>query len=105
MRVARSPRVISCSKSRTCGEKVWPRLGAPIRSVAAVRERQLIQHSVDELELRLVVARPLTAEEETRIRERLGSELRHPFVVRFTYVDALADRAGRKFEEVVSHLK
>ena len=63
-----------------------------------VRQYQYVQKSLEEIEVRLVVGRPLTGDEEARIADFLAHSLRHPFACRFVYVDEIPRLAGGKYE-------
>ena len=86
------------------GSKHWPTVGfRAFRDIAPIRQYQAIQHSLDTVEMKLVVDRPLTSEQQallcTVIRDKLG----YPFILRFTYYDAeLPNTRGGKYEEFVS---
>ena len=59
------------------GSRHWPRTGFhSYRSIAPVRQYQMIQHSTDRIELRLAVPEPLsdaqTAAFEAKLRETIG---------------------------------
>jgi phenylacetate-CoA ligase len=63
--------------SRADGSRHWPRTGFhAYRSIANVRQYQMIQHAVDRIELRLAVPEPLTDEQraafEVKLRETIG---------------------------------
>lgn len=83
------------------GKKIWPFLGF-YRDTLPVRQRQVIQHSVDHVELRLVVDRPLTGLEEEQARVHFCETIGHPFRVTITYLDEIPRSSGGKFEEFTS---
>lgn len=82
----------------------WPQVGFyEYREVAPVRQYQMVQHSLEEIELRLVTDRPLSAEEEAKLAAVVQRWLQHPFQVRFTYFAGRIPRGpGGKFEDFVS---
>jgi phenylacetate-CoA ligase len=80
------------------GKKVWPILGF-YRDTLPVRQRQVIQKSLEEVELRLVVQRPLSGSEEEQARATLREKLGHPFRVTISYHDEIPRSRGGKFEE------
>ena len=80
------------------GRKVWPILGF-YRDTLPVRQRQVIQKSLEEVELRLVVERPLTGPEEEEARATLRAKLGHPFRVTISYHTEIPRSRGGKFEE------
>jgi phenylacetate-CoA ligase len=87
------------------GKRYWPTFGsAGLAGLAPVLRQQLVQTSLEAIEVRLVTARPLTAGEETRLREHIHSKLPAPFDIRFSYHDDLPRSAGGKFEDFVSRV-
>jgi phenylacetate-CoA ligase len=87
------------------GERFRPRLGwRLIREIAPVTQGQFIQHSVDKLEGKLVVARPLTPGEESLIRQHLSARMPQATEIVFTYVDEIQRSGNGKFEDFVSLL-
>ena len=85
------------------GDKKWPLLGTDqFNRIAAIAQFQLLQHSVDELEFKLVVASPLSTAQETALTAHLQAALGHPFAIRFTYLDEIPRSAGGKFEDFIS---
>lgn len=86
------------------GEDRMPRLGdmkmgREFGETAGLRQIKCIQHSVDKLELQLVVGRPLTAAEQSRVIEILLEHIGHPFQVELTFPTEIARGAGGKLEE------
>ncbi|MCH8188724.1 MAG: phenylacetate--CoA ligase family protein [Proteobacteria bacterium] len=87
------------------GEQIWPAFAKALReALPQLRQAQLVQRTLDEIEVRLVVARPLTPREEDRARRALGKALSDAFAYRFVYVDEIPRSAAGKFEEVKSAL-
>ncbi len=87
------------------GDKMWPAFSKALRqALPQLRQAQLVQRTRDEIEVRLVVARPLTPMEEDRARAALGKALSDAFTYRFAYVDEIPRSPGGKFEEVKSEL-
>lgn len=86
------------------GERHWPLVGAyHFREVADIRQYQLIQHTSDDIEVRLVVAQPLTSSQEARLTAIIHNALGHAFPLRFNYSSQeLPKTRGGKFEEFVS---
>ncbi|MBI5790976.1 MAG: phenylacetate--CoA ligase family protein [Rhodocyclales bacterium] len=85
------------------GEKRWPLVGfAEYRAIAPIRQYQMVQTSLDALELRLVVERPLSAVEEAALTAVVQRSLGHPFALRFDYRDRLLPAASGKSEEFLS---
>ena len=88
------------------GRRVWPLIGfMAFREIAPVRQFQLVQHALEDIEVRLSVARELTRGEEERLAGVINKALGYPFTLRFTCSRAeLATGPGGKFEEFVSGL-
>lgn len=84
------------------GSRHWPLFGLrDCREVAPVRQFQLVQRSFDSVELKLVVERSLTIDEERALCARVSAQL-GPFTVTPVYVDdRIAAGANGKFEEFV----
>ena len=86
------------------GSRHWPLVGFhAFRGIAPIRQYQAVQHSLDTVEMNLVVDAPLTGEQETLLRRVIQDALGYPFNVRFSYSDAeLPKTLGGKFEEFIS---
>jgi phenylacetate-CoA ligase len=82
------------------GRTAWP--GFPLNALVkleAIRELKMIQHSLEEIEVQVVLGRALTPDEETTLAEAVRTRLRHPFHVRLTTVERIARGAGHKRED------
>jgi phenylacetate-CoA ligase len=87
------------------GKRYWPTFGsAGLAGLAPVMRQQLVQTSLETIEVRLVTACPLTPEDEARLRGHILSKLPVPFEIRFSYHDNLARSSGGKFEDFVSEV-
>ncbi|HAF44094.1 MAG TPA: phenylacetate--CoA ligase family protein [Gallionellaceae bacterium] len=86
------------------GKRHWPLIGAhSYREVADIRQYQAIQHSLEDIEIRLVIDEPLSKMQEARLTELARQALGHPFPLRFSYSkDELPKTGGGKFEEFIS---
>jgi len=67
-----------------------------------VLQFQFIQHSLDEIEKRMVVSSLLSPEQEERTRELMIRNLGHPFRITFTYLDEIPLSPRGKYEEFIS---
>lgn len=85
------------------GSKHWPLVGAyHYREIADIRQYQAIQHTLEDIEIRLVVS-PLTREQEAAIGALAHQALGYPFRLRFSYFEQeLPGTRGGKFEEFIS---
>ncbi len=87
------------------GRRHWPSLpSARWTAVAPVRQYQLVQQTLHDIEARLVVKRALTATEEKRLIAVFQELLGYPFRFRLTYLDAIARGPGFKYEDFVSNI-
>jgi phenylacetate-CoA ligase len=88
------------------GRRRWPLVGfMAFREIAPVRQFQLVQHALHDIEVRLSVERELTRGEEGRLAGVINEALGHPYALRFSCSCAeLSPGPGGKFEEFVSKL-
>jgi len=88
------------------GSRHWPSVGFhAFRGIAPIRQYQGVQHTVDTVEMKLVVDAPLSAQQEELLRTVILDALGYPFTLRFSYHDAeLPKTRGGKFEEFISLL-
>lgn len=87
------------------GETHFPLLGGErYAEIAPIRQYQVIQHSLREIEVRLVVDRPLPRDEEATLREFILSKLGYPFHLSFSYHARIPMGAGGKFEDFISEI-
>jgi phenylacetate-CoA ligase len=87
------------------GAKRYPFYGhSAMMSVRAIRQHQLVQKSLTEIEIRLVVSHPLSAAEEARIREAAIAGLGHPFEITLAYTDEIKRDASGKYAEFRSEI-
>lgn len=89
------------------GRKHWPLVGAyRFREVADIRQYQVIQHALDDVEVNLVVNHPLSGEQEARLTALIHGAMGYPFPLRFSYFDReLPKTRGGKFEEFISMVR
>jgi phenylacetate-CoA ligase len=89
------------------GSRHWPLVGyAKYREIAPVRQYQVVQEGRQQVEMRLVVERPLTSHEEENLIAHVQASLRYPFAIRLSYFENKipADATG-KFEEFVCRVR
>jgi len=87
------------------GEQHWPVLGfMKYKDVIEIKHMQVIQHSTEELELKLVVNENVTLEQEQKFGKIIQTSIGYPFRIRFTYVDEIPRGKNGKFEEFISNL-
>lgn len=85
------------------GTTHWPVVGFHrFRGIAPVRQFQMIQRSLDDVEVRLATDRALTTAEESQLAAIICGALGYPFRLRFACFDGELPRAANgKFEEFV----
>ena len=87
------------------GERRWPLTGfMKYREIAPIRQYQIVQKDLENIEARLVVDRPLDARQEQALAEVIRRFLGHPFRVSFAYLEAFPPHPGGKFEDFISLL-
>jgi phenylacetate-CoA ligase len=90
------------------GRQVWPalELDSPVAAVELppVEQFQLIQRSLQEVELLLVMQRKLNETEEMLLRGWVDMAIGHHFDLVITYVDEIPRGANGKFEDVRSEV-
>lgn len=82
------------------GRQAWP--GFPMDTLVrlpAIRELKMIQHSLDEVEILLVLDRPLVAEEGEMLANAVRTRLGHPFGIRLTPVETIDRGPANKRED------
>lgn len=88
------------------GARRWPNLSATFyRDIAPVIQHQLVQHDLQNIEVRLVTERALSTDEEQALSELIVRRLGHPFALRFSYPERIERSAAGKFEEFVSRIE
>ena len=86
------------------GRKHWPLVGAyHYRDIADIRQYQVVQHSLHDVEVRLVTPEKISAAQEIKLTELVHAAIGHPFPLRFSYFgQELSGTTGGKFEEFIS---
>ncbi|NNE85044.1 MAG: phenylacetate--CoA ligase family protein, partial [Alphaproteobacteria bacterium] len=68
------------------------------------RQYQLVQTSVEEIDIKLVAEQPLSDSETAEISAHLQRNFGHPFRINFIYVDEIPREPGGKFQIFKSEL-
>ncbi len=82
------------------GGTAWP--GFPMNALTrldAVLELRMIQHTLEDIEVELVLARPLTPAEQAELADAVRTRLGHPFNIRLTPVSRISRSPGGKQED------
>jgi len=87
------------------GKRYWPLFGTrELTDKLPLLQHQFVQKTVELVEARLVVGRPLSAAEEQMIIARVQSKLPAGMRVELSYVEQLARSASGKFEDFISEV-
>ena len=87
------------------GDRLFPVLDAePLLLKSGVRQYQLVQTSVEEIDIKLVADQPLSEPEEVGIAAHLQRNFGHPFRFKFIYVDEIPREPSGKFQIFKSEL-
>ena len=73
-------------------------------TIPEIRQFQVVQHAVDDIEVKIVSTRPLTAEEEAAVEDLLHQRWGHGFPIRITYHEEIARGPGGKFQDFRSEM-
>lgn len=88
------------------GENRFPYLGehGGIASLTGVdvKQIQVIQHSVEDIEVKLVLSEPLDAEGQQKVMELMQRNLGYPFSIRLSFPEVIEPGPNGKFEEFMS---
>lgn len=87
------------------GEKMWPLLvKQQITKQTPVQQLQVIQHSLDDIELKTVASKKLTKKDKDIIIKDMQRLLQHEFPIRITELDEIERTKNGKFEDFISHI-
>ena len=87
------------------GKRYWPYFGSRgLLDVAPVKQMQVVQKDRELLEVRLVVASPLSGDQEERLRRHLHADLPAGLKLAFSYWERIPRSAGGKFEDFYSEI-
>ena len=97
-------RILGRTRNMLCmpgGRTRWPTLpsGDELGRIAPIRQFQLVQKDLHRLDLVLVAARPLSANEEARVRAAFLSDLGGGFELTLSFAASIARTAGGKYED------
>lgn len=87
------------------GKQSWPVFSyKKLQEILPFRQLQGIQHTLTDIEIRLVSVQQANSQEEKRLTEILQESFGYPFRLRFTYPDEISRTKGGKYEEFISHV-
>ena len=67
-----------------------------------LKQIQFIQHTINKVELKLVIERELTQEEQSRVTQLIQGHLGYPFEIFYTFLEDIPRGPNGKFEEFIS---
>jgi phenylacetate-CoA ligase len=87
------------------GRRGWPLMGDMYYTqIPEIRQFQVVQHAVDDIEIRVVADRRLTPAEEARLGEWLHQRSGHRFPTRVTYHAGIPRGPSGKFQDFRSEM-
>lgn len=87
------------------GEQHWPVLNhKTLREILQFQQIQIVQHTLSEIEIRLVTSNPVSLDQEKQVRKTLQEIFNYPFNIRFSYPQEIVRSSGGKYEEFLSHI-
>ena len=87
------------------GTKQWPTVGSDsYDEIAAIKQFQFIQKTVDDIDVKLVVQQPLTSVQEQELTQCIQNALHHTFNLSFSYHEEIPRSTSGKFEDFISLL-
>ena len=95
------------------GTSHWPLLGwihtesetRTAQEIAPIKQFQFVQKTRQDIEVKLVVGRPLSADEVERLKRLIISKLGYAFDLQFSYHDNIPRSASGKYEDFLSLVK
>jgi len=87
------------------GEKIWPRIRTQYYAEAVnadIMQAQLIQHSLEEVEVRLALKNPLNKKQQQKLTALIQEALGYPFNIRYDFMQLIPRSKNGKFEEFIS---
>jgi phenylacetate-CoA ligase len=85
------------------GKKYWPSFPSKLwRTIAPVRQLQLVQTDLARIKVNVVAERPLLAKEERRLREALLAKLPPKLHISLCFMEAIPRSKSGKYEDFIS---
>ena len=86
-------------------EQLWPQMGTnEFSKIAPIRQFQFVQKNLQDIDVKFVVERPLTEDEEAQLTQLIQTKLTYPFNLNFIYLDNIPRSKGGKFEDFISEV-
>jgi phenylacetate-CoA ligase len=87
------------------GERFFPEIQANLKPFSHIRQFQAHQRTLDDIDLKIVAARPFTNAEKKEVQAIMQKKFHYPFKVNIIEVDDIPRAANGKFEEFKSDLQ
>jgi len=88
------------------GRRHYPSFPAEVWAhIAPIRQMQLVQKSLEQIEARLAMDREMTGEEKAAFTRVIQARMKHPFNITFSFHDRIERSKGGKFEDFISEVK
>jgi len=87
------------------GERRYPQLGIQdLHEIAPVQQFQAVQHTLSDIEIRLVLPRPISVEEKEKLTAKFQIMMGDGFNFDIQQVESIERSASGKYEELISML-
>lgn len=87
------------------GERRWPQVGLPkFHEIAPIQQFQMVQHSLSDIEVRLILPHPLRTDEREKLTSLFQEVMGDCFNFDIRQVESLQRSASGKYEEFISEL-
>lgn len=85
---------------RPDGSRSWPYFGGDqLMEIAPVRQFQIVQRSLEEVEVRIVATQSLSLPQQTALIQHIGTCLGGDFKIRLRYLDKIERHRSGKYED------
>ncbi|NEP05092.1 MAG: phenylacetate--CoA ligase family protein [Okeania sp. SIO2G4] len=87
------------------GDLIWPSyILSNWAKLGPILQIQVIQRSVEVIEVRMVLSRAITENEEAILHQHICADLKNQFQVKLLYVDEILRAANGKYEDFISEV-
>jgi phenylacetate-CoA ligase len=84
------------------GEKIWPKfILSNWAKMGPIRQIQAIQQNRSQIEVKLVIDRPLIDIEEKQLHQKISEDFDNKFQILLQYVDEIPRTSGGKYEDFI----
>jgi phenylacetate-CoA ligase len=87
------------------GSKIWPRLSElRHQGIIQIKQFQMIQKSVERIELKIVTDQEVTQEQEIQLQALINTRIAQPFAIEFSYHEKIPRSESDKYEDFICEL-